>query len=178
MENLQTDAVSIHCLISNVLSSCEIPVSLESATLDSLRGGEDTYAMLAATSPVQVCVDSQWSGPYVFVPSDSVFRLVYPADYGLHECQAPVAQAEEIHAGAVRLIKFYRPKNALNLAINSGIEELEQLDLAVAKYPALRSLLIAVYQHTSNLDTKALLNRIFNRVNELQSTRKKHGAEV
>lgn len=178
MENLQTDAVSMHCLISNVISSCEIPVSLERATLDSLRGGKDTYAMLAATSPVQVRVKSQWSGPYVFVPADNVFRLVYPADYGLHECPVPVDQAEEIHAGAVRSIKFYRPKNAINLAINSGIEELEQLDLAVAKYPALRSLLIAVYRNTLNVHTKALLTRIFNRINELQSTRKKHGAEV
>lgn len=176
MENPQKEAVSMHCLISNVIESADIPMRLESATLESLRGGSNTYAMLAATSPVHVCVNSNWSGPFVFVPSSCVFRRVSPSDYGLDAGEVQEAQAEEIHAEAVRSIRFYRPKNALNLAINCCVEELEDLDLAIAKYPALRSLLVAVYKHNSNADTKALIDRVFSRITELQESRMKNGA--
>lgn len=176
MENPQMEAVSMHCLITNILAKAEIPVSLESATLDSLRGGKDTYAMIAATSPVRVRVGSDWSGPYVFVPSSNMFRRVDPVSYGLH-CLECLSDAEEIHAGAVRAIHFYQPRHALNLAVNCGVDELEDLDLAVAKYPALRSLLTAVYSHTSNADTKALINRVFNLIHELNDSRKHRGSE-
>lgn len=128
---------SMHSILCELFAQ-SVPVRLERRSAESLRGGEDSYVMLATLTPVVAQVDDSLVGPLVYVAADNEF-VPAPGSSSTHELD----QDAVFHGNAVRAVKFIDPFTALNLAVNSDVDGLEDFKSALGKYPAMRSLIVA-----------------------------------